>query len=177
MEDFKTKSITKFVASLTFYSKVLPYYGKYLDWKSLMQQLWKETNAEWNKNQPAFHDQYMSTKWRDNDIEIDALIKSHLNITDDNSEYRPYLFKHRFLLTIDDDNANKFFNKIADLKASNCKIVWIDHLDKITNSDDTRCFIKFLINTLCCRIPDFKLRFNQFIEIDDYIEALSICLP
>ena len=65
----------------------------------------------------------MSTKWWDNDIEIDALIENYLYLTPDDFKYRPYLFKHRFLLTIDDDNANKFFNKIADLKASNCKIV------------------------------------------------------
>ena len=119
----------------------------------------------------------MSTKWWDNDIEIDALIKSHLNLTDEDSEYAPYLFQHRFLITIDNDDANKFIKQVADLKASNCKIVGVDHLERIKSYDEAVNFTKFLTNTLSCQIPDFKLRFNQYMQINGYLKALSICLP
>ena len=177
MEDNRTIALGQLITSLSHYSNILPFYGKYFDWMHIMLRLWKKTNSDWNENIKSFQNLFRSIKWSDDDIEIDQLIEKYLKLKPEFCNLYPYHIKRRILLYIDQEDTITFIQKAKNMQTTHCDLVWIDSMDKIETTKYEDNLKEFLEKTISSRINTFKLRFNNLIHINQYLKALSKCLP
>lgn len=59
----------------------MPYYGKYLCWKSLLKGLCTDSKRTWEKQRKALKKLSMVTDWRPDLDEIRKQLKSHLQVS------------------------------------------------------------------------------------------------